>query len=279
MQLTPRYEGGPPLSVELPMADPSVPLLRQRRRMADVLGTLETEQWRVASRCSGWSIQDVIAHLVGTNRFWSFSINSGLAGSPTRFLVDFDPVTTPPLLIEPMRSLTPAEVLHDFTESIDELADAVGKIDITSWDLPAEAPPGHISIRAVALHALWDAWVHERDILLPLGLAPVEEADEVTASLLYVAILGPSLLAGTGARSGKLVIEAYDPTIRFVVDAENAVVAREAETDDADVPRLTGRAVDLVEGLSARIPLRHDLTLNDQWLVDGLVRAFDRTVA
>src|ERR1700733_2509796 len=122
MPLTPRYDGGPPLRIDVPLADPSVPLLRQRRRMAQVLGTLDIEQWKVASRCSGWSIQDVIAHLIGTNRFWSFSINSGLAGSPTRFLVDFDPVTTPPLLIEPMRSLTPGAVLHDFTESIDELA-------------------------------------------------------------------------------------------------------------------------------------------------------------
>ena len=32
-------------------------------------------------------------------------------------------------------------------------------------------------------HALWDAWIHERDVLLPLGVSPTEEPDEVAALL------------------------------------------------------------------------------------------------
>ena len=30
-------------------------------------------------------------------------------------------------------------------------------------------------MRLLASHALWDGWVHERDIALPLGLTPPEE--------------------------------------------------------------------------------------------------------
>ncbi|HVC68838.1 MAG TPA: maleylpyruvate isomerase N-terminal domain-containing protein [Acidimicrobiales bacterium] len=275
MQLTPRYDGAAPLSVEVPFGDPSVPLVRQRRRMAEMLGALETDQWMVASRCDGWSVQDVIAHLAGVNRFWALSIRSGLAGSPTRYLTDFDPVTTPQRMVEPTRALAPGAVLDDFADSVDDLGDAIGGVDDASWERPAEAPPGHIALRALALHALWDAWIHERDIMLPLGLVPVEEADEVTGSLLYAAILGPALMAASGRRlSGKLAIRADRPTINFVVDVGVSVVARPPAAADADAWQLTGSAVSLVEGLSARMALSHDLPADDSWLVDGLGKAF-----
>ena len=104
------------------MADPSVPVLRQRRRLAATVESLGAEQWATASRCAGWSVQDVIAHLIGTNRFWALSIRSGLVGTPTRYLSSFDPVATPQLMVEGMRTLSHAEVLKEFVESIDDVA-------------------------------------------------------------------------------------------------------------------------------------------------------------
>ena len=216
--------------------------------MVDLLGALEPERWTLASRCSGWSIQDVVAHLIGTNRFWALSIRSGLAGSPTRLLIGFDPVATPAMMVEPMRSLTPDAVLNDFAASVDDLATALDGVETPRGRGSAEVPPGHVALRAVALHALWDAWVHERDILLPLGLSPVEEADEVIASLVYAAVLGPTLMAAHGhSGSGSLIIDADHPTIRFVVDAGSTVVARQPEERDADAPHLHGTAVELLE--------------------------------
>ncbi len=280
MQLAPRYDGRPPLSVEVQFPDPSVPLLRQRRRLADILDALELEQWTVASRCSGWSVHDVVSHLVGVNRFWALSVRSARAGNPTRLLVGFDPVATPRLMVEPMHDLASAAVLDDFIASVDDLADALDGVDDGSWSLLAEAPPGHIALRAVALHALWDGWVHERDIVLPLGLTPVEQDDEVTASLLYAAVLGPALLAAVGVtRSGTLAVHAEHPTVRFVIDAGETVVVRQPGPADADVPRLEGPAVEMVEGLSRRIPLRHELSADNRWLVEGLAEVFDPTPA
>jgi hypothetical protein len=92
----------------------------------------------------------------------------------------------------------------------------------------------------------------------------------------YAAILGPTLLAAAGrARSGRLAVYADQPTVRFVVDAGATVVAREPTVDDTDVPRLSGPTVQLIEGLSSRIPLRHDLTEGDRWLVEGVAKVFD----
>ncbi len=76
----------------------------------------------------------------------------------------------------------------------------------------AEAPAGHMALSAVASHALWDAWVHERDICLPLGLPVDVEPDEVAVSLRYAAGLGPAFLATEGsARSGAFGVSVTHP--------------------------------------------------------------------
>jgi uncharacterized protein (TIGR03083 family) len=278
MQLTPRYDGAPPLCVRVPMADPAGSLLHQRRRLIGVLRELDNEQWRSASRCAGWSVRDVVAHLVSTDRFWALSIRSGLDGNPSRVLMGFDPVTTPERLVESMRSLGPDIVLEHFVATVDQLANTVGLIDAASWSNVAEAPPGHIELTAVVMHALWDGWIHERDIVLPLGFAPVEEGDEVAAALVYVAALGPTLLAvGGSTRRGTLAVEADLPMIRFAIDLGEAVVIRPPTVSDAGVPRLCGPAVELIEGLSFRAPLEHALGTHDRWMLGGLAEAFDRS--
>ena len=42
----------------------------------------------------------------------------------------------------------------------------VDGLDDAGWATVAEAPAGLIPVRLLALHALWDCWVHERDIVL-----------------------------------------------------------------------------------------------------------------
>lgn len=195
MLLTPRYDGPPVLQLAGPIGDPAVPLLRQRRRLVDLVAGLDDAQWAAASRCEGWTVRDVMAHLVGVDQFWEVSASAALAGDPTRYLQAFDPAATPAKMVDGMQDLAPAAVLEHFRGGVEALADVLGGLDEERWSVVAEAPPGHVSLHALALHALWDAWIHERDIVVPLGLQPVVEADEVRACLRYVAGLGPALSA------------------------------------------------------------------------------------
>jgi uncharacterized protein (TIGR03083 family) len=222
-------------------------------------------------------VQDVIAHLTSTNQFWAGSIAAGARGAPTRFLADFDPVATPAQLVDAVRSWTPAETLERFRRSNDKLRAVVEALDDAAWSLPAEAPPGHIAIRLLALHALWDSWVHERDIALPLGVEPVVEPDEVTGALVYVAALAPVFAVTNGVRrTGSLQVTATDPDTRFVVDVAGTVAVH-AGPAQAGAVTLTGPAVDLVEGLSLRGPLPA-VADDDRWLLDGLAEVFDQRV-
>jgi uncharacterized protein (TIGR03083 family) len=275
MRLTPRYDGPPVLRFTGPVGDPSVPLLRQRRRLGELVAGLDDTEWAAESRCAGWTVRDVIAHLVGVDQFWVLSITSALAGEPTRYLDGFDPVAVPATMVDGTRDQPAAAVLDGFLQGIDALAAAVDGLDEAQWALPAEAPPGHVSLHALSLHALWDAWIHERDILLPLGRTQVEEPDEVRDCVRYAAGLGPALLATTGStRSGALVVDGRGPDVCVVVEAGETVTVGGGPAPGGAV-RLEGRTIDLLEALSIRGPFPHPIAEQDRWMFGGLATAFD----
>jgi uncharacterized protein (TIGR03083 family) len=274
MILSPRYEGEPLVSTDGPPDDQLVPVVRQRRRMETMLAELTDEQWRTGSRCDGWTVQDVIAHVIGVNAFWQASVAAGLAGSPTRVLAGFDPASTPPLMVGPMRTLTPAQIFDQFVASNDGFLGAIERLDAGGWATLAESPPGHVSIRLLAQHALWDAWIHERDIALPLGLTPPAETDEVLSTLRYAAALSPAFLITTGRPPrGLFAVEVTDPDSCFTVEVGESVVVR-GDPAPAGSPCLRGNAVSLVEALSIRAPLPASTPPDWQRLLEGLEHAF-----
>lgn len=277
MRLDPAYGPRPALVVDLPATSGPHPVIGQRRRLQAHLAGLSEDGWRHASRCDGWSAQDVLTHLTSTNQFWDLSVQQGLAGAPTRFLATFDPVASPAELVAERGQVPPAETLEAFAESNEALLATVEALGDADLAVTAEAPPGHLPIRHVLDHALWDAWVHERDILLPQGHAPVEDPDEVATCLRYAAALGRavSLAAGVGPGSAEVVASA--PPARMVVDVDDDQV----RVHDGPIPdgahRLEGPAVDLVEMLSRRDVGRPRPAAAD-WLSAGLAQVFDEDV-
>jgi uncharacterized protein (TIGR03083 family) len=276
MKLVPRYDGPALLRFEDHVADPAVPLLRQRRRLGGLLGELDDAQWCTPSRCDGWTVRDVVAHLVGTDGFWTLATTAALAGEPSRYLTGFDPVATPASMVEATKAQPSAEVLASYLAGVDGLAAIITGLDANQWDLPAEAPPGHVALHAMARHALWDAWIHERDILLPLGLPMVEEPDEVRACLEHAAGLGPAFSAMCDStRTGTLVVDGSDPDVRVVVEVADPVVVHNGAAPD-DAVHLTGPSVALVEAFSFRAPFPTELAADDRWLLGDLATVFDQ---
>lgn len=277
MRLDPRYDGPQLLRADEPPGAPLAPVVRQRRRFAELLAGLDDAQWLAPSRCDGWSVRDVAAHLVTVNSFWDASIAAGAAGAPTRMLAGFDPVESPPRYVASMADLSAGEVLDAFVASNDALVARLEGLSDEEWAGVAEAPVGLLPIGLVAQHALWDSWVHERDVAVPLGLTTAVEPDEVSACLRYAAALGPMLamVAGLPVLSGAFAVAATDPDVSFAIDVDDESVALSAGTPSGeDRPTLRGSSVDLIEGLSLRVPLPADAP--DRWraLVAGIEAAF-----
>lgn len=274
IQLTPRYGADPVITLDGEPADIVAPAIRQRRRLAEAVAAFTDEQWAQPSRCEGWSARDVIVHLDSTNTFWSFSIAQGLAGAPTEFLATFDPVASPAELVADAADRSTTDVVDRFVASTEALADLLGSLDGTQWSALAEAPPGHLTVSAVTHHALWDAWVHERDILLPMDIEPPVEADEVTACLRYAAALGPALALNRGApERGVLGVASAAPDLEIVVEIGDQVAVRAAAATGDLV--LRGDAVALLEALSTRRALDQPVPAASAWMLAGLAETFD----
>jgi hypothetical protein len=196
----------------------------------------------------------VTSHLVTTNEYWALSLASGFAGAPTRYLEGFDPVATPADLAAAERHRAAREVLERYRVACDRLAEVVDGASEDDWDRPAEAPPGHVPAGTVVRHGLWDSWVHERDVLLPLGVTPPEDPAEVRACLAYVAGLGPAFRAMSGRPgSGAVAVRSRTPALSMLVRLGDAVVVTDGHPED-EAPVLEGDAVALVEALSRRAP-------------------------
>lgn len=274
MQLKPRYGGTPIITLDGTPSDILAPVVRQRHRFAAAAAALTEEQWAAPSRCAGWSNRDVVIHLDSTNSFWAFSVAAGLRGEPTTFLATFDPVSSPAQLVAGAQHMSSQDVLAKFTASTAAFTASLESLSESEWSTLAEAPPGHISISALAHHALWDSWVHERDVLLPLGIAPAEETDEIAAALRYGAALGPGFAVSRSlGQTGCLAVESTAPDTAFVVDVSDHVHVR-AGTGTADL-HLAGDGVELLEAFSIRRPLTQQVPANHQWLINGLAQIFD----
>lgn len=277
MKLNPRYDGLPIIELDGPPEAILTPVIRQRQRFAATLAAFDDEQWTHPSRCAGWSARDVIVHLDSTNTFWNFAVGAGLGGAPSQFLADFDPVSSPAALVA-ASDVGAAELLGQFARSTDQLADTLSRLDHDGWLTRAESPVGHVTVSTVMHHALWDSWIHERDVLLPMGITPPEEADEITATLRYVGALGLAYAVHTGSsKRGALGVTATDPDVAFVVTMGDQAVVHTGR-GDADV-ELVGDAVGLIEALSVRAPLAVDLPDEHRWMLEGLTTIFESTDA
>jgi uncharacterized protein (TIGR03083 family) len=231
----------------------------QRRRLAAVLRSLDADEWTVQSRCTAWSVHEVVRHLCDA----TLKCTELLRGELTAGSEQFDPRTTPVAWLARSASERPRDTLVVFEDASAELLDEVDRHfrDATDARLPFLYGPAPWSI--VVLHVFWDAWVHERDILLPLRRRHDAPAVESRAAAAYGLTVGcvPVMLQGTqlnesvflaGDGGGMFRLETHDDKITTTVgDGDGDVSNAEPLWGALDevVDSLVGRGPELTEVL------------------------------
>jgi uncharacterized protein (TIGR03083 family) len=127
---------------------------QQRRILAGLLADLDDTSWSTPSLCTGWSVQDVAAHVIASPQVGLASMPGVLARGRFSFNRAMDVETR-------RRGEQPV---------VDILA------QYAAWDGSRRHPPG-----TATLDPLVDVLVHTQDIARPLGLT-VEAPPEAAAA-------------------------------------------------------------------------------------------------
>jgi uncharacterized protein (TIGR03083 family) len=179
--------------VSLPRTEVTSGLVKELGNFAELIRTLDAADWATPTRCTGWSVGDVAAHVTGT---LADITNGRLDGLGT-------PEVTEREVLE-RRGRTAAEVADELEQVTKLAADILGGFDDEAWASPA--PAGLLMTLGQGVESLWyDAYLHGDDIRAALG-RPSVGGDGVRASVSHVADMlsqqewGPATLAldGTG---------------------------------------------------------------------------------
>ncbi len=188
---------------------------------------LTTAQWATPSRCPGWTVQDNLAHLVGTERM--LSGHPAPEGDPGGDHVLNPLAAGNEKWVDSLRAISGPEVLAAFQEiSASRLATLNAMSDeefvAVGWTPIGESPYGRfMQIR------VYDAWLHLQDCREPLGLPGDESGlvaeisvDEVGSAMGF--IIGKKGGAPDGSRIEVTLTGPIERTLRVEVDGRAKAV-------------------------------------------------------
>ncbi len=197
----------------------------ERAALIEDLAALDPQQWERASLCEGWTVHDVVAHLVDTYRTTRIGFFTRMAKA--RF--DFDRQTASGAAKE--KGGTPLETLHRLRRAAPLTA----------------TPPGPLGTRLV------EEVVHGEDIRRPLGIARDYPQETVVGALRTHTGLSASM-GGAKELVAPIRLRAVDADVAIGEGPEArgtalalllAVNGRRASFDELDGPGaavLAGRA-------------------------------------
>jgi uncharacterized protein (TIGR03083 family) len=166
-----------------------------RNRLIAELSELTEKEWNGPTRCHLWSVADVASHLTDGTRWGLEGLHAVLSKTDFSFMTRFDNRLTPHEYVQAGRGRAREEIAEDLATGTERLLMAVERVRELGHAF-MQTPIGHVSLTFAVLHLLWDSWLHERDVLVPLSGSPLYPTHEVRLVASYAL-----LLAGTAISS------------------------------------------------------------------------------
>ncbi|MDR7171317.1 uncharacterized protein (TIGR03083 family) [Nocardia kruczakiae] len=204
--------------------------------LAELTRGLDEDRWRLPSPLPGWTVFDVLAHVV--------AIESMLLGEPLPQVDSdvraFDHVRNDTgalneIWLESLRPLRGDDLLRRFTEVTGRRRAALAAVDEAAWAADIQSPIGVVPYGRFMRVRLFDCWMHQLDITDALGgeakaLGMDEGGRRAEIALDEIEpFLGRVVVKRGGAPDGsRITIETTGPVARTVhirVDGRAEVVA------------------------------------------------------
>lgn len=239
----------------------------QRLRLLDVLADLDDADWDAPTRCSEWNVRQLVLHVVGATD----ACRSTLAGTRAVFGAAFDPNSSPNEFIDRHAETDIATVRGMLEASVATAIEAIEAQRQVEPPLRCASIWGEqIDWRLFVAHFFYDGWIHERDLLLPLGRIPVTSDAEaclaatyglhiagIVAGMFAVPVDTVLRLGGTGGGTYRVSVDGFDVVIS---------VAPIAPGD----PPVNGDAIAVTDAISGRTPDLAAFLDADPAVVDAL---------
>jgi uncharacterized protein (TIGR03083 family) len=159
----------------------------------ELLSELPAEQWKLPTALPGWTVHDVVAHIVGGEL--GLDGRQPPATSDVRSLphVHNDIAAVNELYVEWLRADSPAQLHQRYRDIIAKRTQTLREMPPEAFDAPSWTPSGQDTFARYMRIRLFDCWMHEQDVRDAVGRPGNESGqcaevviDEITAALGYV---------------------------------------------------------------------------------------------
>ena len=205
------------------------------RSIAGLCEPLSEAEWKTATDCPGWSVQDQVAHLGGSE--------SRILGNPAP---DHTPAETGhvkseggmsnEVVVDWRRAWTGRQVLDEFRELTGRRVSDLRALSDDDFAAETQTPLGPAPVSEFISIRIMDAWVHEQDIRRALG-RPGELEGAVAAHSLGRILRAMPFVAARRAQApdgATVVFHVSGPAGRVLPVAVEGNRGREAEQVPAD---------------------------------------------
>lgn len=151
-------------------------LSQQWQAIDDLVAGLDESAWRTPSILPGWTVFDIVAHVVGTES-WLLG-EKPPPHDPERPKTDVhdlphvrnETAVLNEIWIDRLRSLSGTRLLALYREVTDRRRAALAAMTDTEWAAPTISPIGQVPYARFMRVRLFDCWLHELDIADSLGV-------------------------------------------------------------------------------------------------------------
>jgi 1,4-dihydroxy-2-naphthoyl-CoA hydrolase len=176
----------------LPPADVMSGILDELESFEALVRDLDDSQLATPSRCDGWAVRDVVAHVIGSLAEVAAGRAEGLGAADLN-----------ERLIRERGERTGSQLADELATIRAQAAALLGSLDLAAWLSPA--PGRHRGTLVDGVETLWhDAFIHGDDIRAALGLPSIE---------------GPGLGAALSHVTRELHLRGWPQALAFVMVA------------------------------------------------------------
>jgi uncharacterized protein (TIGR03083 family) len=138
--------------------------------LGDLLGELSDDEWSLPSPLPGWSVQDNVAHIIGTEAMLAGEPGPGVEiDRDANAHIRNDIGVFNEQWVQSLRAVPPSEMLSRFREVTATRLGTLEAMSDDEWNAESFTPAGKDTFGRFMQIRVFDCWLHEQDIRDAVG--------------------------------------------------------------------------------------------------------------